>query len=199
MLPHGNFTMSLGTGGLELDEGFFTLVRGLPAGFALKGGQYRTAFGRINPTHPHALPFAERFGVLAAYLPGEEALIERGVSLSRRVPVAGDFSLDVSVMPLGVPTGPLRAPTSNGVAFVVQSFIDELALAAGKDPVQFRLEMLSQAGPMDPPPARSLRDMDSHRHCMAKPEPRHGWRHSILIYWPACSSCSEVSPRYPHC
>ncbi len=93
---HGNFTMSLGTGGLELEEGYFTLVRGLPAGLALKGGQYRTAFGHLNPTHPHALPFAERFGVLAAYLPGDEALIERGVSLSRRVPVAGDFSLDVS-------------------------------------------------------------------------------------------------------
>lgn len=93
---HGTFIMAFGEEGFEVEEGFFSLTRGLPGNLALKGGQYRAPFGRLNPVHPHALPFAERFNILAAYLPGDEALIERGVQLSRRFALAGDTSLDVS-------------------------------------------------------------------------------------------------------
>jgi isoquinoline 1-oxidoreductase beta subunit len=48
-----------------------------------------------------------------------------------------------NVTPFGIPVGALRAPPTNGISFVKQGFIDEVAIAAGKDPLQYRIDLLN--------------------------------------------------------
>ena len=75
---------STGKYGAAVEEGYLTTLS-LPAKLQLKVGKFREAIGRINTTHPHALPFID---LPNAYvnLFGEEGLNDEGASLSWLLP-----------------------------------------------------------------------------------------------------------------
>ena len=105
-----------------------------PGGFQfLKGGL--DASGKITAWYNHFVTFGE----------GEEYSWRADIPTGEFPAGAiSDYSVRATLMPTGIQCGSLRAPRSNAVAWVVQSFIDELAHAAGKDPLQFKLDLLGE-------------------------------------------------------
>jgi len=59
-------------------------------------------------------------------------------------PLIDNVSFTRSMLPWSIPTGALRAPRSNVHAFVFQSFLHELSVAAGRDHLEFLLEILGE-------------------------------------------------------
>ena len=67
----------------DLEEGYLTTLS-LPAHLQLKVGKFRSALGRINPVHPHALPFISLPNAYSNYF--GEGINDEGASLSWLIP-----------------------------------------------------------------------------------------------------------------
>ncbi|MGC8518814.1 MAG: molybdopterin cofactor-binding domain-containing protein [Steroidobacteraceae bacterium] len=59
-----------------------------------------------------------------------------------------------SLIQLDAPTGPMRNPGGNALAFAFESFLDEIAHAGGRDPLALRLELYGPARVLPAPPPR---------------------------------------------
>ena len=67
----------------DLEEGYVTTLS-LPAHLQLKAGKFKSALGRINPVHPHALPFISIPNAYENYF--GEGINDEGASLSWLIP-----------------------------------------------------------------------------------------------------------------
>lgn len=64
------------------------------------------------------------------------------------LPVLENTRLTQSLLPLATRTGAFRAPRSNGLAFPMQCFLHEVAAAAGRDHVEFLLDLFGAPRPI---------------------------------------------------
>ena len=116
----------------------------------LKGGL--DANGKVVAWHNHFVTF----GTMSAGRGGAGMAVRPGSGASLDAPqfpanFLANYHTEQSVLECNIPMGPWRAPGNNVFSWVIQSFIDELANAAGRDQLEFRLDLLSQkmGGPYD--------------------------------------------------
>ena len=88
----------------DLEEGYVTTLS-LPAHLQLKAGKFKSAMGRINPVHPHALPFISLPNAYENYF--GEGINDEGASLSWLLPNSHFYQELV----LQVTDGPIDNPS----------------------------------------------------------------------------------------
>ena len=85
-----------------------------------------------------------------------------------------NFRLRQSIIETHVPTGPWRSPGHSAYCWAYQSFFDEIAIAAGRDQLEFRLDLLSRS--YGKPPL----DLERTRNTLKLAAERAGWGHREL-------------------
>lgn len=108
-----------------------------PAGFhGLSGAVDPT--GRVVAWSDHFITFAAGYDTDK---PAGVASLRPDEFPSRMVP---HCRIRQTPLPHGIPLGPWRAPRASAQCFAHQCFLDELAHAAGRDPVELRLTLLGE-------------------------------------------------------
>lgn len=94
--------------------------------------------GKLESWHNHFVGFARNEYFAGLSVPGADSFPGGFIK---------NYALVTSRIPCNVPVGPLRAPGDNAHAWVFQSFLDELAHAASRDPIDFQLALLRNPNP----------------------------------------------------
>jgi hypothetical protein len=91
----GDFFLSFGEEGVDLEEGYITFTA-LPAGFVARAGKMRAAFGKVNTLHNHVLPWVDRPLVNENLVGGEDGIDDAGFSLQRILPAPKGLFLEAT-------------------------------------------------------------------------------------------------------
>jgi hypothetical protein len=91
----GDFFLSFGEEGVELEEGYITFTA-LPAGFVAKAGKMRSAFGKVNTLHNHALSWIDRPLTTYNLVGGEDGIDDAGFSIQRILPAPKGIFLEAT-------------------------------------------------------------------------------------------------------
>lgn len=81
----GDFFLSFGETGVNLEEGYITFTA-LPGNFVARVGKMRSSFGKVNMMHNHVLPWVDRPLVTNSLVGGEDGINDAGVSVERIIP-----------------------------------------------------------------------------------------------------------------
>ncbi|MFN3947213.1 MAG: hypothetical protein ACK4LA_03905 [Aquificaceae bacterium] len=81
--------------GAEVEEAY-AVTRGLPFGFQLKVGKFRSGFGRLNAQHPHTWDFANQPLIYKVFL--GEGLTEKGIQINWLAPTPFYLLLGAEVL-----------------------------------------------------------------------------------------------------
>ncbi|WP_140986381.1 xanthine dehydrogenase family protein molybdopterin-binding subunit [Asticcacaulis tiandongensis] len=145
------------------------------------------AYDFFRPGNLHDLKAAiDDQGRLAAYTAhgvtyGRDGKPSAGANISPHAFTSGvveHFELRQSVIETTIPTGYLRAPSSNALAFVHECFLDEIAHALKKDPLTYRLELVNAqlaSGAPQSPEGRNPYDFRRIKEILETLRTRSGW------------------------
>src|SRR5436189_1179553 len=91
----GDFFLSFGEEGVNLEEGYITFTA-LPAGLVAKVGKMRSAFGKVNTMHNHVLPWVDRPLVTNNLEGGEDGHDDARVSVEHIIPAPKGIFLEAT-------------------------------------------------------------------------------------------------------
>ncbi len=114
----------------------------------------------------------------------DETAVEGARDLPYGIP---DLEVRYTQADLGVPVGFWRAVGHTHTAFAVECFVDELAAAAGRDPVAYRLALLAQA-----PRHRRVLEAVAERAGWSTPAPA-GVGRGVALHESFGSVCAQVA------
>ncbi len=138
--------------------------------------------GTYRPASKYKFRAAVKHGQMTAY-----HLVGTGVNMGNATrennfPACAldHYLIESHELKSNITTGAWRAPITNFLAYAEQSFLDEVAEVVGKDPVEFRLELLARA--IDNPVGQLEYDPNKLAGVIRLAAEKSGWGKSSVVY-----------------